>query len=145
MNWKKAAEDDLRRYTAQKQSLQNIPERIQALQYSCTALKGSTCCSDPVQGGMSQMEDRLLDNIVSRERLKHTYKATQRLVQLVERGLVGLEEHERNVLDVFYMHRCKGHVEKLMEEFNYEKSQVYRIKDTALYKFTIAMYGLVDY
>jgi len=32
-----------------------------------------------------------------------------------------------------------------MEELNYEKTRVYEIKDQALYKFTIAMYGIVEY
>ena len=145
MNWKRAAEEDLRRYTSQKMALENIPERVKMIEYRLTAMKGSMRDTDPVQGGMSMMEDKLLDNIVEKERLKHTYCAAKKLVDLISKGLAGLDEPEKHVLELFYINRQKNHVERLMEECNYEKSQVYNIKDKALYKFTISMYGLVDY
>ena len=34
---------------------------------------------------------------------------------------------------------------KLMEELNYEQRRIYQLKDAALYRFTIGMYGIVDY
>lgn len=145
MNWKRAAEEDLRKYVAQKQSLINIPQRIEALKVKFTALKGQATNSEPVQGGMSHMEDNMLDNIVERERLDATYRATKRLVQLVERGLLGLDEQERKVLDTFYINRRRNHVERLMDEMHVEQARVYQIKDKALHKFTITMYGLVEY
>ena len=71
--------------------------------------------------------------------------ANKKLLDLIERGLASLDKTERLVLDRFYIDRPKNHVERLMEELNYEKTRVYEIKDQALYKFTIAMYGIVEY
>jgi ArpU family phage transcriptional regulator len=98
-----------------------------------------------VQGGGSRIEDRMLSNIVERERLAHTYRAAKRLVELTERGLDGLDERERLVLERFYITPAKNAVPRLSEELFVEKSQVYRIKDDALYKFTICQYGISDY
>lgn len=146
MNWKQEAINDLRSYEAQKQSLNCIKERISALEDSYQAIKCSQTDSIAVQGGgASRIEDRMLDNIVERERLTHTYKATQKLVGLVDQGLAGLTNDERAVLNKFYITRTHGHVETLMEELHLEKTRIYQIKDKAIYNFTISMYGISEY
>lgn len=145
MDWKKAAIEDLRSYTYHRDSIRNIPERIQALKEQFEAIRCANSSREPVQGGTSRVEDNMLNNIVERERLKHTLIATRRLVALIQRGLAGLDDTERRVLERFYINRVRGHVELLENELHLEQAQVYRIKDQALYKFTLAMYGLTDY
>lgn len=145
MNWEQMAIDDLKKHKAREGSLENMITRIKALKEQMTALKGRATDMAVVRGGVSRMEDKLLDNIVERERLKATYKATKHLVDIVERGLSGLDEKEKFILLTFYMDRPKKHVERCMEQLHLEQAQVYRMKDRALYKFTISMYGIVDY
>lgn len=146
MDWKKAAIEDLRFYNCHKESLNNIPERIAALKQDYQAIKCCNSNSEPVSGGSSHMEDNILNNIVKRERLTYNYRVAKRMVDLVDRGLSGLNEQEKLVLEMFYMHRPKkNHVEKLCDNLGYEQRQIYNIKDNALYKFTISMYGVVDY
>ncbi|SDN14735.1 hypothetical protein [Acetanaerobacterium elongatum] len=145
MDWKREAVNDLKRFQPQKDSLENIKARIQALKAQYGAIKCSMGDSTPVKGGASRIEDRLLDNIVERQRLTYTYRATERLVELVERGLSGLDERELRILELFYIRGAKGNVERLMEELDLEKTRLYELKDDALYKFTVREYGLPDY
>ena len=145
MKWSDCAIQDLRKYKYLKASMESIPERLEALRCMFTSIKGAATDKDPVKGGSSRYEDNLIDIIVEKERLKYLYRANKTLLDLIERGLASLDKTERLVLDRFYIDRPKGHVEKLMEELYYEKSRVYEIKDQALYKFTIAMYGLIEY
>lgn len=145
MDWKRSAIEDLRSYRSRKQSLESIPGKITALQSRFQAIKSAAMDKTPVQGGASRMEDSMLNNIVERERLKHTYRAVKRLVNLVDKGLAGLSENEKKVLDRFYVERRQGHIEQLTNELHVEQAQVYRLKDEALYKFTVSMYGLIDY
>ena len=140
-----AAIEDLKKHRAREESLRNIAERIKALKEKSVAIKSSSTSAAPIKGGGNRVEDRLLDNIVERERLRHTYRATKHLVEIVERGLSNLEEDERFILDAFYISRQKKHIERCTERLHLEQAQVYRMKDKALYKFTIAMYGLIDY
>ena len=56
-----------------------------------------------------------------------------------------LQPSDTQVLDWMYITPRNNRVEGLMAELGYEKSHVYNIKDRALYKFTTAMYGLIDY
>jgi hypothetical protein len=147
MNWQKAAVEDLQKYDAMCRSLDNIPLRIAALKSAYESLslrRGAATGQSRLPGGLSRIEDRLLDNIVERQRLGHSYKAMKGLVTLVRRGISGLDERERLVLERFFIRREAGHVEKLMEELHYEKSRVYTLKNQALYKFTLSMYGLSD-
>jgi ArpU family phage transcriptional regulator len=146
MDWKKSAIEDLRNYNRRKDSLDNIKQRIRALKEVYASVKCSLG-SDPVavKGGGSKIEDRMLDNIVERKRLSHTYNATKQLVELTEKGLGGLDERERRVLELFFIAPQKGSVARLMEELGYEQRQIYKIKDQALYSFTIMQYGLADY
>lgn len=145
MNWKKSAIEDLRKYPLQREALTNIRERIGALETIYRSAKTANLSADPVKGGGNRVEDALLNNIVERERLKATYRATERLVKLVERGLAGLSDEERLVLQRFYIAPARGSVEALMSELHVEKTRVYERKDEALYLFTVFQYGIIDY
>lgn len=144
-NWEKQAMDDLRLYEKKRQSISNLIEQIEILKMQYTALRGQAFDSTPVQGGGNKMEDHLLDNIVKRERLQMNLYAVKKMVRLIERGLSSLSEIERDVLNAFYINRPNGHIEFLKEKYHIEQSEVYRMKDEALYKFTICMYGIEDY
>lgn len=144
MNWKNEAINDLITYARKKESLTSMKQQIEAINMQLTSIRGAASDTEPVMGGVGQYEDRILDNIVKRDRLVLTYRATEQLVNLIEKGIAGLDQRERLVLDLFYIHRAKGNVERLMGELRYEQSRVYQIKNEALYKFTNAMYGAYD-
>jgi hypothetical protein len=147
MNWKDAAVDDLKNYASKVQSLVSMAEQIKAINMKMTAVKGAMSDTGPIKGGESHYEDRILNDIVKRDRMILTYHATKRLIKLVDKGLSGLDDNERIVLDKFFVHKIRGenHVYALMDKLGYEKTTIYKLKDDALYKFTITMYGLPEY
>lgn len=145
MNWQNEAVEDLKKYAQMKESLNNIKSRINALEEDYTAVKSVAPETAPVMGGASRNENRLINNIAERQRLQYTYEATEKIVSLIEKGLSALDEKEKLVLERFYIYHTSGHVERLMDELNYEQRRIYQIKDKALYKFTVNMYGIVDY
>lgn len=143
MNWKKEAVSDLCTYLQRREALENIRDRIEILESQFTSLKGIST-DTPVMGGMSRQEEKLLSNISERERLQASLKITEELVKLTEKGLEVLDKRERQILEGFYFERVENHVEKLCDRFHLEKTRLYEIKDIALRKFTIAMYGTVE-
>lgn len=146
MNWKQEAINDLRSVETKRQSLSSIKERISALECEFQSIKCVQTDSVSIKGGSTScVEDHMLNNIVERERLTHTYNATEKLVNLIERGFAELTDDEQAVLDKFFIHREHGHVETLIEELHLEKTSIYQIKDKAIYKFTISMYGISEY
>ena len=145
MNWKKEAENDLRNYARRVTSLEATKEKIKALTDQMQAIKSGLSDSTPVIGSGDKSQENMINCIAEIERLQFTQKATERLVAMVEKGLESLSEGEYKVLDLFYIHRERGHVEKLSEMLHLEQAQIYRIKDAALYKFTVSIYGIIDY
>jgi len=143
MNWRAEAVKDLKSYPQRKESIENIKERIRILDEQFTSLRGVST-SEPVMGGFSRQEEKMLDNISERERLGFSLKVAESLIALTEKGLETLDKKERAVLEGFYIHREDNHIDVLCEKLHFEKSRLYEIKDNALRKFTMAMYGTVD-
>ncbi|MEE0970560.1 MAG: hypothetical protein U0M06_14415 [Clostridia bacterium] len=143
MNWKAEAVKDLKNYPQRKESIENIKTRIKILDEEFTSLRGIST-SDPVMGGFSRQEEKMLDNISERELLSFSLKIAEALVKLTEKGLEVLDKKEREVIEGFYINREGNHVDMLCEKLHFEKTRLYEIKDNALRKFTIAMYGTVE-
>ncbi|MBQ6018901.1 MAG: hypothetical protein IJL26_01860 [Clostridia bacterium] len=144
MNWKEEAKRELRNYAALKESLPNIRLRIESIEARMTSLK-SMSSDTPVKGGGSQYEDRLLNCLVEKERLTATYKADKIRLHLIERGLAVLNETERAIVEEFAQNRPGRAVELLADRIGYERAQIYRLYDVALYRYTLAEYGIPEY
>lgn len=143
--WKYRAIDKLKDYSAQKAALQNLPEEIVRLESEACSIKSATADGTPVKGGGSGREDRLLSNIVMREELKAMLRRAKLAVGMVDRGLSVLSKDERHILDVMYIIREKGYVDRLMIEYGLqEESSLYKKANKALQRFTIAMYGATE-
>lgn len=144
MNYKQAALEDLRNHEKRKDALLNIKDRISALQAQYEASKTTTFGSEPVSGGASQTEDRWINNIMERERLKVAYGATKRLVDIVERGLANLTTEQQAILMALATSPRKYDAEKIFASLNISERTFYREKDIALRNFTLSMYGVLE-
>lgn len=143
--WKYRAIDKLKDYAAQKASLSNIPEEIARLESEAYSIKSATGDGTPVKGGGSGREDRLLSNIVKRGELAMMLERAKLYVRTTERGLAVLTAEERRLLDLMYIVREKGAVNRLMDEYGLqEESSLYRRINKALIHFTVAMYGATE-
>lgn len=144
MDWKIAAVQRLKDYEARKQSVYLLGEQIKTLELQYTAIRAASTDGTPVSGGGgNRREDSMLNNIATRTELENNRKIARREVEITERGLASLSAEERKILEGFYIKRQYSHVSRLCDELNVEKSEVYRRKDAALDKFTIACYGVV--
>ena len=144
MDWKPAAIQRLKDYEARRNSIQLITEQLKNLEMQFTAIRAARTDGEPVKGGEgNRREDMLLSNIVLRDELKANHQIAMREIEITEKGLAALTKEERRILELFYIRRPYDHVSRLCEELSVEKSEVYRRKNTALDKFTIACYGVV--
>lgn len=141
MNWKSEAVDKLRQYEAKKLSIVNIPLEISRLESAARGIRSAASDGTPVSGGGSGREDMLLSNIVHREELERSLEQAQKWVALVDAALAILSVEERLLLERFYVHPERGSVDRLCEELRCEKATVYRRRDKAIHRFTLALYG----
>ena len=72
-----------------------------------------------------------------RHRLRALYEESERM----ERGYAVLTEYQKDLLDLFFVHRTKDCVEELSERHQKERSAIYRDRKKALETFTMAVYG----
>lgn len=144
MNWKKESIQRLNDYEARRLSLENIREDRKACELSIGAIRAARTDGIPVKEGGNKREDALINNIVKRDELASNLEIAEREVAIVEAALKALTPEEQRILYLFYINRPRGHVEVLSDELCVERSRVYKLKDIALRKFTLACYGVVE-
>lgn len=141
MNWKSEAMEKLRKYDAMCLAADNIPQEIRRLEEAATAIRSARTDGSFVQASGSRREEILLDNMMSRQELHWRLDQTQMWLSCMNKALAALSPEEKLVLQRFYIYPEKGSVEKLCQELGLENSSVYRKRDKALHRFTIALYG----
>lgn len=141
MDWKKEATDKLKDYEAKKSALYNIPMERERLQCVMEGIRSAGVDGDPVKGSTTRREDRLLGCIVKLDELERTEKQTKAWVEMVDAGLRVLNEEERLVLDRMLICPLHGNLDRVCDELGMERATVYRRRDAALRKFTLALYG----
>lgn len=144
MNWCVISVNRLRDYENRKRAVEIIPEQIKSLEYQFTGIKSAVSDGTPVQEETNRREENLIYNISKREELAYNLDIAKREVQLTEKGLAALTDDEQRILYLFFISRPKDYIQRLSDEMFLSKSEVYRKKDDALRKFTIAMYGVTD-
>lgn len=141
MNWKSEAIDRLGRYNAMAQSLEIIPEELTRLKQDAVALQ--SCRADKIRTSHSPgaNEDRLIANFIQRDELSHSYKNAKMWMNSTNKALSILTQEEHMILQRMYISPERGVVQHLCDELGIEQSSVYRKRDQALYRFTMALYG----
>ena len=142
MDWKSEAIEKLRDYEANKKALDSIPMELERLAAAYTGIRSAQLDGTPTaKGSGNRREDAMLSNIVLRDELKRRLKEAKLWVKIVDDGLSVLDDEDRLVLDLCFIHKIKGSIDDLCYRLNVEKSAVYVRRDNALRRFTLALYG----
>ncbi len=139
MDWKACAVEDLRKYNYIKIGIMNSNDKIKCIEAQAEHGKLH------LGRHSSSPDSRLIDAIVECERLRNNIRISENLARMIERGLAALSEEERCVLHEFYIQEASVNMLKLKEKLGYESRSVYRLRDRALEKFTLAMYGVQNF
>lgn len=144
MNWATVSIQRLKDYEIRRQAVENITEQIQLLEERFKAIRSATTDGTPTPTNTNRREEMLAYNITTREELSYNLSFAKREIALTEKGLEALTEKEKKILNRFFINRTRNHIQQLCDELFVSKTELYRMKDEALRKFTIAMYGIVD-
>lgn len=144
-NWCVFAIQRLRDYEGRLTAAENLTEQINSLNDRLTAIRSAVTDSTPVQGGNeNKREQMLISNISMRDELQKNLEAVKSEISITEKALATLTKVEKDILHRFYINRAKGYVQRLCDELYISKTELYRQKDIALKKFTMACYGIVE-
>lgn len=140
MNWKSEAVEKLKKLELMRQAVQSIPNELSRLESEAMSIRGSAM-DVPRVTGSGYREDALLSNLVHRQELSAALFQAESWVSAVEGALGVLSPEERTVLDGMYIDARRGGQDRLCETLQMEKSSLYRKRDRALRRFTLALYG----
>lgn len=141
MDWKREATDKLRDLEAKRAALRSIPMERERLRCVMEGIRSAGVDGDPVKGSTTRREDRLLGCIVKLEELDRAEKQDRAWVDMVTEGLAVLTDEERLVLDRMVICPLQGNLDRVCDELGMERATVYRRRDSALRRFTLALYG----
>ena len=126
MNWRSEAKRVLTTYQARCASLQSAELELQRLdQLRCTGKSGN---------------DRL-NAMVTRAELMHTCKENALCIRAVDTALAALSKQEQELLTRLFIEPYWGGVQAMVDATGIPRTTLYRRRDRALRKFTMAMYG----
>ena len=144
MQWKEEAMEKLKRYSAMREAARNIPEQICMLEASAGALRSSSAPRVGGQGSVRSREDALINNLAERQELEWSLARVQQWIAVMDRGLDVLSNEELVILQRMYLYPERGAVDRLCSDLGVEQATVYRKRDKALHRFTVAMYGFPE-
>lgn len=142
MDWKREAEEKLRRYDAMRAAVASIPQEIRRLQIAAYSLRGLGNEQGTNSKNLRSEEDQMLDNLAYQQELKWKLEQAKKWLDVTERAMKCLNWEDRQILDRLYVRADKGGLENLCRELGVEKSSIYRRRDQALNRFTTALYGV---
>lgn len=143
MIWKNEAISKLKAYAAKKLALENIPLEIQQQTLALSSIRSADPDSVPVRGNGTR-EDAILNNMTYRAELMESYTQTKLWIDAVDRALSVLTPEERTLLERFFVLQEPKAADRLAGDLHMDVKTVYRRKDDALRKFTIALYGVTE-
>jgi len=140
--WERFTIERLKDIEIKRNAYRNVIDHINRLKGEYTKVKGAVLDSTPVAGGqLNKEEERRLNNLSMCEELETNARRLKKDINIFDQAWDKLTDNERILLSYFYIDRPSNFVEKLMVKFSYEKSKVYYLKDEALYRLTMLIYG----
>lgn len=144
MDWKSVAIEKLKDYLAKKQALESIPLEIAQVESTMTSIRSSRPEATPVKGGSADYEDKMLNCMAQKDELQRVLERTQLWIKEVDCALAVLNPEDRKVLNYLCINPAKDSLDRLCNELFVDSRQIYRRREKALRKFTIALYGCVE-
>lgn len=143
INWKNVAVGRLKEYQAKKLSLENIPMEILQHELALENIRSADPDSVTVRSS-STWNDPRINCMVMIESLRLSLRQTKLLVESIDRALGILNQEERILLERFFIYAEPKAADRLAGDLHMDVKTVYRRKDEALRKFTIALYGMAE-
>lgn len=135
----------LESYERKKISIENMKDELEELKCEKVSLRGMSD-GTPVQGGdLNKQEKKRIDILCRQDDIENDIRKTELELRRIERSLGSLDDKQKKVLDRCHINRLDKPIERLCIDFNYSSKQIYNIKEKALYNFTIALRGKIDF
>lgn len=133
--------DRLRMYEKAKVFLEGVDYKIQELESKKDPKLIGKYGIDNSGKGIS-LEDLILNINAEIELLKWNKFNNETLVNSIENSISDMTDEQREItMEIYGRKKRDGRVYELMDKYNYEKSQIYRIANEGLKHISLRLYG----
>lgn len=141
---KEDAINDLKLLEVRRIAADSLRLRRREMEVDAMSISGYGSDNTPVMGGGGNgQEQRLTASIDRCDRLRRKEVALRDMVAQTERALAALSSRHRTVLEALYVHPRNSAIGWLQAELYLSRTQVYRVRDSALTQFGLLMgYGI---
>lgn len=140
MKWKVEAIERLKSYECASNALESLRLMVKELEMDVYSPPASRMDS-PISADWVY-EDFRINRLVTLELLRERVKRNETWLEAMDKALEMLDPVERQSLDWFYIRPGRGSLEEICREMGMERSSLYRLRDRALEKFTLALFGI---
>ena len=137
MNWKEMAIQSLRQYMPLRTACSILEQRRKRCALEIRRLRRA------VEKGTGSRLALARCRVKNRQLLVQLKKNRQQL-DMVRKAMSALNQQEQLVLYRLYVQPQRNNLDLLCQELEREKTTIYRRRDRALQKFTLALYGLPE-
>lgn len=88
--------------------------------------------------------DRLINILADIEDCRFRQSVVQRELLKIEKGMDGLTDYQKDIIETFFVERLEHAAYDLMERWFKERSTLYRDRNRALEEFTRSVYGVLQ-
>ena len=141
MNWKNEAIERLSQYSAMVKATENIPLELKRVDSEAESISSPSPDRFPSKSLAGPRDDRIINSMILKQELQQALERATIWVNTTHNALLVLTPDEEVILHRLYIEPRKGALTALCEELGMEQSSIYRHRDQALYRFTMALYG----
>lgn len=141
MDHRSAAMQRLCSYEIMRTAVENLRTQLRLVKLTRESIPGFRPDRVPVNRSPGGFEDRLVEDLLRQQELEKALEQTLLWMMVTDRALEVLEPDELMILRQLYIKKAPGALRRVCQLLGTEKSTVYRKRDKALGKFTMALYG----
>lgn len=144
MDYKEYAKDLLGRKKNLVSAYSAIKNELEHLEQEKNSCKSAVLNCESNGGDSSVYEERLINILTDIEDCRFRRSVVERELIKIEKGMNGLNDYQKDLLEGFFVEHENGIADDLMERWYKERSSLYRDRNRALEAFTRSIYGVLQ-
>lgn len=143
MDYREIAKELLGKKAELKNAYASLGDELTMLENEKYSVKRCMCDTSVAKGGGSRYEEYITNLIYMTDNTGFRRRVVKRELDMIETGMAVLDDYEKDLLETFFVKKLKKAPEVLSEKWYKERSQIYADRNSALIKFTRAVYGVI--
>lgn len=144
MDYRDYAKDLLARKKNLVSAYSSIKSELRSLEQEKDDCKAAIERLNITGGDLTKYDDRLINLLADLDDCRFRRSVVERELLKIEKGIAGLNDYQKDIIDAFFVEQYPYAVEDLMEKWFKERSTLYRDRNRALESFTRSVYGVLQ-